>query len=237
MVKAIYRYRLGIHLEVIHVIHISGVSVKESLVVSNRNWIWLEVEKAQRNRVHCGLLLRRGRDHGGSGGPGRKNSHMVYTILSSWDESAPVTFPTPFQFKILGGDPVSLVIGPPLDRESKDILTSIFDREAQSARISHFQAGETIINAEKWTLWNTENRKREGSRSSGSRWLWSPGRMFWVVCKSHFQKKKKKHALLPEAEVAFHLAVCLSVRPSREGPAHIAVSHRQSSSTHRNSCL
>lgn len=37
MVKAIYRYRLGIHLELIHVIHISGVSVKESLVVSNRN--------------------------------------------------------------------------------------------------------------------------------------------------------------------------------------------------------
>lgn len=52
-----------------------------------------------------------------------------------------------------------------------------------------------------------------------------------------FKKKKKKHALLPEAEVAFRLAVCLSVRPSREGPAHIAVSHRQSSSTYRNSCL
>lgn len=86
----------------------------------------------------------------------------------------------------------------------------------QSARISHFQAGETIINAEKWTLWNTENRKREGSRSSGSRWLWSPGRMFWVVCKSHFQKKKKCSASWSRGGVSFVcLSVCLSARPGR----------------------
>lgn len=82
---------------------------------------------------------------------------MVYTILSSWDESAPVTFPTPFQFKILGGDPVSLVIGPPLDRESKDILTSIFDREAQ-------RAGEVIRRKE-----GRKEGKKEGRKEGRKR--------------------------------------------------------------------